>query len=107
MTQLQFLPGTLRPHQGQENERGGPHLSGHTDQKSAIRPTIGNEESARTGSLGMTHSLDAHNEEHWIFVDARCGVQRLSASVHSTGDQSWVGEEDPDRVKGDGEEVSE
>ena len=37
--------------------------------------------------LGITHCLDAHDEEHWIFVNAWCGIQRFSASIHSTGNE--------------------
>lgn len=53
-----------------------------------------------------THRLDAHDKEHWVFVDAWCGVKGLSIRVGPTGDQSWLGKENPDRIESDSEEMS-
>lgn len=53
------------------------------------------------------YRLDAHNKEHWVFIDAGYGVKGLSIGIHPTGDWPWVGEKNPDRVEGDGEEMPE
>ena len=55
----------------------------------------------------ITHRLDAHNEECWVFVNARYSIKGLSIGINPTGDRPRVGEEDPDGVEGDGKEMSE
>lgn len=57
------------------------------DNRSVIRFTR-----RRVGNSEKTHGPDAHDEERRVFVDARYCIQRLSVSVHPTGDRPWMGE---------------
>ena len=59
------------------------------------------------GNHEKTHRLDTHDEERRVFINGWCCVQWFSASIYSTRNQSWMGEEDPDGIERDGEEVPE
>ena len=96
--ELYYLPRTLRPHQRQENERGYPDLR-ESNSRSVTKLIIEKE--------GTTYCPDTHDEERWVFVDARYGIERLPFGINSPRDRPWVGKKHPDGVEGDSEEMSE